>query len=202
MPSLWGNHSAMPSSLAAPIEGSGVCFQATTESMNSIVDSEAKFIRDPHRHIVISTVNVTAWGSLKACLVRGTLHADIVLVQEHRLVGFSTKSSKQTVAEAEKVCRSRGYECSFEPATLTNTGHTSAGVAILWKPWVAAVGVGVIHKSRAMFLDVRYNRGILRTVSFYGLAEGSDSEKYDLVSTVVGNPQVGSIEKVLIGADS
>ncbi len=150
----------------------------------------------------MAMVNITSWGTLKEKIEGKALRRHHILcVQEHRLVDRHTRSAKTTIQEAKLMLSKWGWMSHFEPAHITDTGHTSGGVAIIWRPWVAAVGVTSILAHRAVALDVQHAGAIIRLISYFGPADGSFNEKVLFLQKFVGMPQIACIASVLVAGD-
>ena len=93
-------------------------------------------------------------------------NAGIILVQGHRL------TQGDAIGRAQKFLRTKHWSAGFAPADVAKHDKTSAGTAILWRPWLQIKEVGTLIKtSRALSMVWTTKQlGDLLVVCIYGFS--------------------------------
>ena len=88
------------------------------------------------------------------------------------------RGCRDTVTEVGEFLKTHGWQSAFAEADSTDTGHSSAGVALLWKPFLSVIAVVELGTSRRLGVDVRTKGNLMRFVCLYGLDSGTEIIKY------------------------
>ena len=123
--------------------------------------------RPKQSNIGIISANVSSFGTFKKQYERFLEIADVILLQEHRLLDHPTRYHSETVATAKHWLKSKGLHCIF-PAAISTATSSSAGTAIIWKQHLAvSLAVeGIPGRSTSIDL-VNKEFGRFRVVNLY-----------------------------------
>ena len=78
----------------------------------------------------MAVANINSYGTLKADLKKFML-ADVLVIQEHRLLKHATKTHVDSTTSAESHIRKAGFQCWLPEAISTQTS-SSGGVGFVW----------------------------------------------------------------------
>ena len=151
-------------------------------------------------------MNASSWGTLHSTLKNvydrvTALQGDVLFVQETRIAHRPSASTRVTIDQAYQQLRSWGWYAHFSSAEYLPTGHTSAGVGLVWKPHLHVIGYGDLVAHRAAYLDLVVKRKILRCCSYYGPVSGSLEVKLRALEGLLRALRASVLGYVVISGD-
>ncbi len=73
--------------------------------------------------LMIATINITAWGTLKGLVANHMLgRYHVVAIQERKLAEHPTRGMRSTLAEAQDFLNKKAWGSHFTAAYVNNTG--------------------------------------------------------------------------------
>ena len=152
--------------------------------------------------LVACSANVSSWGTLRRII--GTKQLDAchaLLIRKHKLTGQPTRGSRETVQTAREFVKLHGCQAAFADATILELGHPSAGVAIVWMPFLSVVGVFDLGSARCIGIDICMKGFLVRLFCYYGFDTGTDNVKVNLLQETFAFEVASCHGRVLVGGD-